>query len=114
MQQARAQKFTDVAVFDRSGLTAGRPAQAIGFASVRAGSIVGDHTVLLASDEEVLELTHRATDRALFARGALRAAAWLEESAGGPLLDAGCARAFCPLAIFIRGPKGVSTSAPVV
>jgi 4-hydroxy-tetrahydrodipicolinate reductase len=81
--QARAQKFADVAVYDRSGLHAGRPAQAIGFASVRAGSIVGDHTVLLASDEEVLELTHRATDRALFARGALRAASWLADKPPG-------------------------------
>jgi 4-hydroxy-tetrahydrodipicolinate reductase len=81
--QARMQNFTEVAVFDRSGLSAGRPAQAIGFASVRAGSIVGDHTVLLASDEEVLELTHRATDRALFARGALRAAAWLKGQPAG-------------------------------
>ena len=80
---ARAQKFADVAIYDRSGLSAGRPAEAIGFASVRAGSIVGDHTVLLASDEEVLELTHRATDRALFARGALRAAAWLKDQPAG-------------------------------
>jgi 4-hydroxy-tetrahydrodipicolinate reductase len=80
---ARAQTFADVAIYDRSGLTAGRPAQAIGFASVRAGSIVGDHTVLLASDEEVLELTHRATDRALFARGALRAANWLKGQPAG-------------------------------
>ena len=83
LAEARAQKLADVAVYDRSGLTAGRPAQAIGFSSVRAGSIVGDHTVLLASDEEVLELTHRATDRALFARGALRAAAWLADQPAG-------------------------------
>ena len=81
--EARGQKFTDVAIYDRSGLSAGRPAQAIGFASLRAGSIVGDHSVLLASDEEVLELTHRATDRALFARGALRAAAWLADKPAG-------------------------------
>jgi len=81
--EARAQKFADVAIYDRSGLSAGPPAQAIGFASIRAGAIVGDHTVLLASDEEVLELTHRATDRALFARGALRAAAWLKDQPAG-------------------------------
>ena len=83
LAEARAQKFAEVAIYGRSGLTAGRPAQAIGFASVRAGSIVGDHTVMLASDEEVLELTHRATDRALFARGALRAAAWLKDQPAG-------------------------------
>lgn len=83
LAEARAQKFADVAIYDRSGVSAGRPAGAIGFASIRAGSIVGDHTVLLASDEEVLELTHRATDRALFARGALRAAGWLQDQPAG-------------------------------
>jgi 4-hydroxy-tetrahydrodipicolinate reductase len=49
----------------------------IGFASVRAGDIVGEHTVLFAGAGERIELTHRATDRTIFARGALRAAAWI-------------------------------------
>jgi len=74
---ARGRQLTDVAVYARSGLTDARAEGAIGFASVRGGAIVGDHTVLLAGAEELLELTHRATDRALFARGALRAASWL-------------------------------------
>jgi len=75
---ARGRRLADVAVYDRTGLAPeGRPAGAIGFAAIRAGAIVGDHTVLLAGAEEQLELTHRATDRALFARGALRAAGWL-------------------------------------
>ena len=75
---ARGRRLEDVAVHNRTGLAAGsRPAGGIGFASLRAGAIVGDHTVLLAGDEELLELTHRATDRAVFARGALRAAGWL-------------------------------------
>jgi len=75
---ARGQRLAEVAVHARTGLSAaGRPAGAIGFASLRAGAIVGDHTVLLAGAGEQLELTHRATDRALFARGALRAAGWL-------------------------------------
>ena len=75
---ARGQHLADVAVQGRRSLaTSERPAGAIGFASLRGGAIVGDHTVLLAGDEELLELTHRATDPALFARGALRAAAWL-------------------------------------
>lgn len=75
---ARGQRLTDVATYTRHGLASGgRAAGAIGFASIRAGAIVGDHTVLLAGAEEQLELTHRATDRALFARGALRAAGWL-------------------------------------
>jgi 4-hydroxy-tetrahydrodipicolinate reductase len=74
---ARGRKLTEVAVYTRSGLADARAEGAIGFASVRGGAIVGDHTVLLAGAEELLELTHRATDRALFARGALRAASWL-------------------------------------
>ena len=52
-------------------------ASAIGFASVRAGDIVGEHTVLFAGRGERVELVHRATDRTIFARGALRAAAWI-------------------------------------
>lgn len=56
---------------------------AIGFASLRAGDIVGEHTVYFAGPGERLELTHRATDRMAFARGALKAAAWLRGRAPG-------------------------------
>jgi len=49
----------------------------IGFSSLRAGDIVGEHTVMFAAAGERLEITHRATDRITFARGALRAAEWL-------------------------------------
>jgi 4-hydroxy-tetrahydrodipicolinate reductase len=81
---ARGRKLGDVAVYSRPRLAdEGRHAGAIGFASIRAGAIVGDHTVLLAGTEEQLELTHRATDRALFARGALRAAGWLAGKPAG-------------------------------
>lgn len=66
-----------LAVFDRHGNNDARRPGSIGFTSVRAGSIVGDHTVLLASAEEIVELRHRALDRAVFARGALRAARWV-------------------------------------
>jgi 4-hydroxy-tetrahydrodipicolinate reductase len=55
----------------------------IGFASVRAGDIVGEHTVLFAGAGERIELTHRATDRTIFARGALRAAVWIANQAAG-------------------------------
>jgi 4-hydroxy-tetrahydrodipicolinate reductase len=55
----------------------------IGFAVVRGGDIVGEHSVLFAGIGESLTLSHRASDRALFARGALRAAAWLESRAPG-------------------------------
>ncbi len=81
---ARGRQLADVAVYSRPRLaTAERPDGAIGFVSVRGGGIVGDHTVLLAGAEEMLELTHRATDRALFARGALRAASWLVSQPAG-------------------------------
>mgnify|MGYP003586317522 CR=1 FL=1 len=66
-----------VAVDGRSGLVGERPAEQIGFHAVRAGDLVGDHTVLFAADGECIELSHRATSREAFARGALRAAAWL-------------------------------------
>ncbi len=61
----------------RYGNTGERPAQQIGFHAVRGGDIVGDHTVMFATDGEMLELSHRATSRDAFAVGALRAAAWV-------------------------------------
>jgi len=55
----------------------------VGFASVRAGDIVGEHTVLFAGPGEQLSLTHRATDRGIFAQGALAAALWLQSRPPG-------------------------------
>ena len=66
-----------VAERGRDGLTGARAAGAIGFAALRGGDAVGDHTVILAGAGERLELTHRATERRIYARGALRAARWL-------------------------------------
>jgi 4-hydroxy-tetrahydrodipicolinate reductase len=63
--------------------SAPRQGSEIGFAVVRAGDLVGEHSVLFAGLGESLTLSHRATDRALFARGALQAAAWLESRAPG-------------------------------
>jgi 4-hydroxy-tetrahydrodipicolinate reductase len=60
-----------------------RPAGEIGFAVVRGGDIIGEHTVLFAGPGEELRLSHRAADRALFARGALRAALWLQGRPAG-------------------------------
>jgi 4-hydroxy-tetrahydrodipicolinate reductase len=60
----------------RDGLTGPRRAIDIGFASLRGGTVVGDHTVIFAGPAERLELTHRAEDRMIFARGALHAALW--------------------------------------
>ncbi len=60
----------------RDGITGARRAGAIGFSALRGGTVVGDHTVVFAGDGERIELAHRAEDRMLFARGAIRAALW--------------------------------------
>lgn len=64
------------AVRGRDGVTGAREAGAIGFAALRGGTVVGDHSVVFAGPAERLELTHKAEDRAIFARGALKAALW--------------------------------------
>jgi 4-hydroxy-tetrahydrodipicolinate reductase len=71
------------ATYDRHGVESVRKPGTIGFASIRAGSIVGEHTVMFASDHEIIEFRHRALDRQVFARGALRAAGWLNEKPNG-------------------------------
>ncbi|WP_339914696.1 4-hydroxy-tetrahydrodipicolinate reductase [uncultured Brevundimonas sp.] len=65
------------------GLTGEREVGKIGFASLRAGGIVGDHTVMFASEDEVLTLNHSAIDRSLFAKGAVAAAAWVRSRGPG-------------------------------
>jgi 4-hydroxy-tetrahydrodipicolinate reductase len=65
------------AVYGRQGFTGERDGATIGFATIRAGDIVGEHTVLFADIGERIEITHRASSRMTFAKGALRAAAWL-------------------------------------
>jgi 4-hydroxy-tetrahydrodipicolinate reductase len=74
---ARGVRLADVASLDGPGGGAPRAPGRIGFSVVRAGDIVGEHTVTLAAPGELLEITHRASDRMIFARGALKAAAWL-------------------------------------
>jgi 4-hydroxy-tetrahydrodipicolinate reductase len=64
------------AVRARDGHTGARSAGDIGFAALRGGSVVGDHTVIFAGPAERIELVHRAEDRMIFARGAVRAALW--------------------------------------
>lgn len=81
--QGRGVKFDEVACYERHGADAARERGSIGFASLRAGSNVGEHTIMLASDEEIIELRHRAVDRSVFARGALRAARWVVEQSPG-------------------------------
>jgi 4-hydroxy-tetrahydrodipicolinate reductase len=74
---ALGRDLKDVAVYGREGQTGARDRQTIGFATVRAGDIVGDHTVLFAAEGERIEITHKASSRMAFARGAVRAAKWL-------------------------------------
>ncbi len=71
------------AVYAREGITGARKSKTIGFATVRAGDIIGDHTVLYAGNGERLEITHKATDRMTFARGAVRAAHWVSSQPAG-------------------------------
>ena len=72
----RGVRLDEVAIRTRDGQAGPRQAGAIGFQRLRGGSVVGDHTVILAGDGERLELIHRAGDRSLFANGAVRAALW--------------------------------------
>ncbi len=69
--------LSECAVYGREGRTGPRDRRTIGFETIRAGDIVGDHTVLFAADGERVEITHKASSRMTFARGAVRAAAWL-------------------------------------
>lgn len=72
-----------VAVYGRQGQTGARERDTIGFATVRAGDIVGDHTVTFAAEGERVEITHKASSRMSFARGAVRAAGWVAGQAPG-------------------------------
>jgi 4-hydroxy-tetrahydrodipicolinate reductase len=81
--EARGQHLSDVGVYCREGVTGERPASAIGFATVRGGDIVGDHTVMFAGTGERVEISHKASSRATFAEGALRAARFLTDKQRG-------------------------------
>ncbi len=81
--QALGRNLADCAVYGRKGRTGPRDRRTIGFETIRAGDIVGDHTVLFAADGERIEITHRASSRTTFAAGALRAAAWLADRPAG-------------------------------
>ncbi len=75
--KALGRDLEGVAVYGREGQTGVRDDKTIGFATVRAGDIVGDHTVIFAAQGERVEITHKASSRMSFARGAVRAACWL-------------------------------------
>jgi len=82
--RGRGQNLAEVAAYDRNGENEIHAAGSIGFATIRAGDIVGEHTVYLVLGGERIELTHRVANRSTFAEGALRAASWLanQQTAG--------------------------------
>lgn len=80
---ALGRDLAECAVYGREGQIGARPAKEIGFATVRAGDVVGDHTVLFATEGERVEITHKASSRMTFAKGAVRAALWLQQHAKG-------------------------------
>jgi 4-hydroxy-tetrahydrodipicolinate reductase len=80
---ALGRDLKQVAVYGREGQTGVRDRQTIGFATQRAGDVVGDHTVLFAAEGERVEITHKASSRMAFARGAVRAAQWLNGEQSG-------------------------------
>jgi len=81
--EGRAISLKEKSVRVRDGHTGPRETGTIGFATLRGGTVVGDHTVFLAGPHERLELTHRAEDRAIFAHGAARAALWARGQQAG-------------------------------
>ncbi len=85
---AVGRNLDEVAIYGREGVTGERDPKTIGFATVRGGDIVGDHTALFAGEAERFEITHRAASRMIFANGAVRAAIWLAGRSPG-LYDMG-------------------------
>ena len=81
--EALGKKLDDVAVYAREGITGPRDPSTIGFAAVRGGDIVGDHTVLFAGIGERIEITHKSSSRVTYAHGSLRAARFLAERPHG-------------------------------
>ncbi len=81
--QALGRDLKDVGVFAREGVTGERDPSSIGFATIRGGDIVGDHTVLFAGIGERIEITHKSSSRVTYAHGSLRAARFLQDKTSG-------------------------------
>ncbi len=81
--QALGRDLRDVGVFAREGVTGERDPSSIGFATIRGGDIVGDHTVLFAGIGERIEITHKSSSRVTYAHGSLRAARFLQDKTSG-------------------------------
>lgn len=83
MASAMGTNLDDCAVYAREGITGEREEGTIGFSTIRAGDIVGEHTVMFADEGERIEISHKATSRMTFATGAIRAACWATEQPAG-------------------------------
>ncbi|QFU03273.1 4-hydroxy-tetrahydrodipicolinate reductase [Halomonas sp. THAF5a] len=83
MADALARPLKEYGVFERVGQCGPRTDKEIGFATVRAGDIVGEHTVMFATEGERIEITHKASSRMTFAKGAVRAARWVADRDNG-------------------------------
>ena len=81
--EAQGTKLADRAVYERYGHTGARKDGTIGFATIRAGDIVGDHTVMFASEGERIEISHKSSSRAGYVRGSLRAVGYLADKKSG-------------------------------
>ncbi len=81
--ESLGRNLKDCAVYGREGHTGERDQKTIGFETIRAGDIVGDHTVMFAGTGERVEITHKASSRMTFAQGAMRAASWLSSKSNG-------------------------------
>jgi len=81
--RAQGRELKDCAVYAREGVTGERKPGSIGFATIRGGDIVGDHTVLFAGTGERIEITHKSSSRATYAEGSLRAARFLRDRSPG-------------------------------
>ena len=81
--EALGRDLSKTAVYGREGQTGARERETIGFATVRGGDVVGDHTAMFLADGERVEITHKASSRMSFARGAVRASCWLGAQEAG-------------------------------
>jgi len=81
--EGRGVNLADVSVRGRDGNTGVREINTIGFSSIRGGTVIGDHSVIFAGENERIELTHLAQDRSIFAHGAIKAALWAKDRPNG-------------------------------
>jgi 4-hydroxy-tetrahydrodipicolinate reductase len=81
--RGRGVEHDQVALRGRDGVTGERPRGAIGYAALRGGDVIGDHSVIFAGEKERIELTHKAAGREIYARGAIRAALWARDRGPG-------------------------------